>query len=175
MELARNVELKARLSNLSAAREIAQRLATEHLGVQHQVDTYFHCPHGRLKLREIEDLKAQLVWYSRPDEAGAKGSDYLLVDVPDPAPLKQALAGALGVLVAVDKRREIFLVHNVRIHLDEVSQLGTFLEFEAVLNSSIDDAAGRAQVARLQAEFGIAPVDVLAASYSDLLLRHRMQ
>ncbi len=72
--------------------------------------------------------------------------------------------------MVVAKRREIFLHRNVRIHLDEVSGLDTFLEFEAVLDPSIDDAAGRAQVAALQAEFDIAPSDVLAASYSDLLL-----
>ncbi len=148
MGLARNVELKARLADLAAARKIAQRLATEHLGVQQQVDTYFHCPHGRLKLRKIDSRTAQLVWYSRPDEAGAKASDYLLVDVPDPAPETGAFR-ALGVLVVVAKRREIFLHHNVRIHLDEVSGLGTFLEFEAVLDPSIDDTRGRAEVAAL--------------------------
>jgi adenylate cyclase, class 2 len=188
MGLARNVELKARLRDLQAAGEIACRLATGHLGVQQQVDTYFHCPHGRLKLREITDFgdshlagslarragaKAQLVWYSRPDEAGAKASDYLLVDVPDPARLKQALAGALGVQVVVSKRREIYLHRNVRIHLDEVAGLGTFLEFEAVLDPSIDDSAGRAQVQALEAEFGVAPSDILAESYSDLLLQRK--
>jgi predicted adenylyl cyclase CyaB len=182
MELARNVELKARLHDLAAAQQIAKRLATAYLGVQQQVDTYFHSPHGRLKLREIStdatagssssasSSTAQLVWYSRPDQAGAKGSDYLLVDVPDPARLKQALAAALGVQVIVDKRREIFLHHNVRIHLDEVTNLGAFLEFEAVLSPSIADATGHAQVAALQSEFGITSSDILAVSYSDLLL-----
>jgi adenylate cyclase class IV len=44
------------------------------------------------------------------------------------------------------QRREIYLYHNVRIHLDEVEDLGTFLEFEAVLGPNVDDALGRAQV-----------------------------
>ena len=48
-----NIELKARLASLETAREVASRLATERLEDQRQVDTYFHCREGRLKLREI--------------------------------------------------------------------------------------------------------------------------
>jgi len=36
----------------------------------------------------------------------------------------------------VSKRREIYLWHNVRIHLDAVTGLGSFVEFEAVLGRS---------------------------------------
>ncbi len=167
---ARNIELKARLRDLNAAREVAQQLATEYLGVQWQTDTYFNCTQGRLKLREIEGRTAQLISYSRPDESASKASDYLLVDVTIPARLKLRAASALGILAIVEKRREIFLHHNVRIHLDEVTGLGTFLEFESVLNPEIDDVAGRAQVAKLQLVFGIADSDLIAESYSDMLL-----
>jgi adenylate cyclase, class 2 len=167
--LARNVELKARLHDLAAAREVAQRLATEYIGIQQQTDTYFHCTHGRLKLREIAGQAASLIPYERPDQASAKGSDYRLVEVADAAGLKQALDAALGVLVIVSKRREIFLVANVRIHLDEVEGLGDFLEFEAVLNDGINDATGQKQLADLQLAFGIQEADLLAGSYSDLL------
>jgi adenylate cyclase, class 2 len=167
--LARNIELKARLHDLAPAREVAQQLATASLGVQHQTDTYFHCRRGRLKLREITGQTAQLVSYERPDRVDAKGSDYQLVDVPDPAALKQALSAALGVRVVVAKRREIYLVNNVRIHLDEVAGLGEFLEFEAVLSPGRDDASGHQQLAKLQAAFRIQPDDLLAVSYADLL------
>lgn len=165
----RNIELKARMPDLAAARRTAEAMASGYLGVQRQVDTYFHCRHGRLKLREIGESAAQLVAYSRPDSAAAKASDYCLIDVSDAPALKQALAAALGVRLAVEKRREIFLAGNVRIHLDEVAGLGCFLEFEAVLGPDIDDAAGHAQLNELCARFGIRPEDQLAGSYADLL------
>ncbi len=82
MKPARNVELKARLHNLAAARQIARQLATDAAGVQLQVDTYFVCPHGRMKLREIDGRTAQLIWYERPDLTASKDSDYLIVTVP---------------------------------------------------------------------------------------------
>jgi adenylate cyclase class 2 len=166
-----NVELKARVRDLQAARRTAERLATQHLGTEHQVDTYFHCPRARLKLREIEGQSAQLVAYLRPDETGPKLSDYRLTTVIEAESLKQTLAAALGVLGVVDKQREIFLYQNVRIHLDKVTGLGTFLEFEAVLSADVDEAQGQAQIAFLRNEFAIQPEELLAVSYADLLLR----
>lgn len=166
----RNIELKARLADLGAARRVAEEIATNRLGVQHQVDTYFHCREGRLKLREIDGLSAQLVWYARPDEHGPKASDYRLVPVSNPQTLKAALSAALGVRGVVEKRREVFLVGNVRIHLDDVVGLGRFLEFEAVLGPAMDPAAGHAQVQDLIGRFAIGPEDLLPGSYGEMVL-----
>lgn len=169
----RNIELKARIASVEAVRPIARRLATATLDAERQIDTYFAGARGRLKLREREGLPAQLVGYSRADSAEAKPSDYLLLDVGDAAGLKQALAAAYGVLVVVEKRREIYLHENVRIHLDRVASLGDFLEFEAVLAPGGDDAAGYSKLAELAAAFGIEAGHCIAASYSDLLLVER--
>ncbi len=168
--LSRNIELKARLPNLSPARAVAERIATQYMGIQRQIDTYFVVAHGRLKLREIDEPRlAQLVWYDRANTTAAKSSDYRLVEVANPADLKEALIAALGVRLAVEKRREIFLYENVRIHLDEVVSLGTFLEFEAVLNPAITDQQGHAQLAWLREQFHIADEQLIDVSYSDLL------
>ena len=164
----RNIELKCRLHDPAAARRVAEAVATQYLGVQEQTDTYFHCRTGRLKLREIAGAAAQLVAYARPDDQGPKASDYQLVAVPDPAALKAALAATLGVSTVVVKRREIFLHHNVRIHLDEVQGLGSFLEFEAVLGPGLDDAAGTAQLAELSRRFALQPADLLCGSYAEM-------
>jgi len=165
----RNIELKARLADLAAARLVAASVATRHVGTQQQVDTYFDCRQGRLKLREIDGRSAQLVWYARADRSGPKASDYRLVPVDDPVGLKAALSEALGVRVIVEKRREIFLVDNVRIHLDEVVGLGDFLEFEAVLGPQCDDRDGHLRVDELATKFGLAEADLVRGSYADLL------
>ncbi|MBX7166625.1 MAG: class IV adenylate cyclase [Pirellulales bacterium] len=165
----RNVELKARLDDLAAARRIACELATQLLGTQRQVDTYFRVAQGRLKLREIDQATGQLIWYSRPDQTAAKTSEYRLVEVCDCAGLRAALAEACGVLVEVDKQREVFLFEQVRIHLDEVRGLGSFLEFEAVLQPDEPIEAGLRQVALLSERFQLTSRQQVAASYSDLL------
>ncbi len=165
-----NVELKARLPSLDDARTIAARLATSRLPDQQQVDTYFHCREGRLKLREIRGGPAQLIAYHRPNTSDAKASHYYLIDVPDPAAMLAGLTAVLGVLVRVAKHREIYLHKNVRIHLDNVEQLGTFLEFEAVLEHAGQQDQGQAVVNRLQSQFAIPPSRLLTSSYSDMLL-----
>jgi predicted adenylyl cyclase CyaB len=165
----RNIELKARLVDYDAASRVASTIATKRLGTQHQVDTYFRCVSGRLKLRQIDGLRSELIAYARPNEDGPKASDYHLVPVANPETLKAALAASLGILTIVEKRREIFLYHNVRIHLDDVAGLGRFLEFEAVLGPSIDEAAGRMQINALMRHFAISPSDLLANSYGEMI------
>jgi adenylate cyclase, class 2 len=166
-----NLELKARLADLSTARDTATTLATDRLGVQHQVDTYFQCPHGRLKLREIDGYHVELIAYQRPDQLGPKASNYqrVLIAEAEAESLKKALTGTLGIRCVVQKRREIFLLHNIRIHLDEVNGLGSFLEFEAVLDSPDQEAAARAQLVVLLTHFGLQQGDLLSGSYGEML------
>jgi predicted adenylyl cyclase CyaB len=166
----RNIELKARLRDPAAARAVAQRLCQTAPQTERQTDTYFNAPRGRLKLREIAGRGAWLIFYERPDQSDAKGSDYLLVPVADPAGLKAALSQALGICGIVRKSRHIYLIQNVRIQLDEVDNAGHFLEFEAVLGDGVDDTAGRLQISELKREFGLAEADLLAGSYGDMLV-----
>jgi adenylate cyclase class 2 len=165
----RNIEIKARVADLDHAREVARRLATDHLGVLQQTDTYFHCPSGRLKLREIEGQPAELIAYARPDQAGPKTSDYHLVVAADPAGLLRALSSTLGVRIVVKKRREVFLVDNVRIHLDEVYGLGSFLELEAVVGEEVDEKRAHEQISGLLEALRIDGSDLLDSSYGDML------
>ena len=164
----RNVELKARLPDIAWARQVAGGLATARLPDQHQVDTYFVCRYGRLKLREIDGVRAELIGYERPDQQAPKASHYRLVPVSDAAAMKQLLAETLGIRLVVEKRREIYLHHHVRIHLDRVVGLGAFMEFEAVLGPEDDVAQGEAQLRSLQSLFGIAAADLITGSYADL-------
>jgi predicted adenylyl cyclase CyaB len=164
----RNVELKARVESLARVRAIAAQLATERLEDQRQIDTYFHCRRGRLKLREINGQRAELIWYERPDQSDPKPCHYCRVPVAQPDEVKRALQSLLGLRAIVDKRREIYLHHNVRIHLDEVAGLGTFLEFEAVLQPDEPVDVGQTQVQRLREQFGLEASDLLSGSYVDL-------
>ena len=166
-----NVEIKARCTDHDAVRSALKRLGSRKVGVDHQIDTYFRVPEGRLKLRE-GGIENSLIHYERPDQSGPKTSDVLLYRVdPDPS-LKAVLSRALGVLVVVDKHREIHFVDNVKIHLDEVDGLGTFLEIEAIdADGSRSEAELQAQCEAFMADFGVKEGDLLDVSYSDMLLK----
>ena len=82
---------------------------------------------GRLKLREIDGQPAQLIAYNRSDTPAARPSDYRIVEFADDrvtSQLYELFNAALGILAIVKKTREVFLYHNVRIHLDEVVGAG---------------------------------------------------
>jgi predicted adenylyl cyclase CyaB len=165
----RNLELKARHPDLAAAREAVRRLGARPAGIEDQTDTFFQVAHGRLKLREIDGRPAVLIWYDRPDDEGVRSSCYHLVPVEDPAGLRAALAAGLGVRGQVRKCREIFLWHNVRVHLDEVAGLGTFVEFEAVLSATEDETISQARLDRLGEVLAINTSLRVSRAYVDLL------
>ena len=166
----RNVELKARdpEPERTLAAALAHGAADE--GVLEQRDTYFAAREGRLKLREERGRPAQLIAYARADEAAARTSAYHLVDVPDPAVAAAALEAALGVTVVVAKRRRLLLWEGVRIHLDEVDGLGSWVELEAVAAPGSDLRAEHETVARLRNVLGIADAHVVARGYAAMLL-----
>jgi adenylate cyclase, class 2 len=164
-----NLERKARCGDLCELREQAVKHGARFLAEETQADTYFHVPHGRLKLREINGLSATLIAYDRPDQKGSRLSSYHLVPVVHTPGLMAALAAALGVRGVVQKRRTIYLWHNVRIHLDEVEGLGTFVEFEAVLGPDDDEATAEERLEELGGALAIDASAYLATSYADLL------
>ena len=165
-----NLEIKAPVSDPAAFRDKARELATETVGIDDQVDTYFRVPSGRLKLRESSLLGGQLVPYMRPNDDGPRRADYQLLPANDPAVLKALLTAMLGLHCVVKKRREIWLVENVRIHLDAVEGLGDFMELEAVFDGSpASEAEQQKKVAHLMKELGVADHDLIATSYEALL------
>jgi predicted adenylyl cyclase CyaB len=166
----RNIELKARDPDPDRSLHAALALGARDEGWLHQTDTYFRVPRGRLKLRE-ESQAAQLIAYDRADQAVPRESRYRLVTVNDPEGLKQALDAALGVLVVVEKSRRLLLWQSVRIHLDDVRGLGSFIEIEAVADPASDLTSERRQASEVQDALAITPEQIMAVSYSDELLR----
>lgn len=164
-----NVEIKARSTAHDRIRAILEGEQARFVGEDHQIDTYFHVPRGRLKLRE-GTIEHALIFYERTDSAGPKTSHvHLYRPAPDPA-LKALLTAALSVRVVVDKRRAIYFVENVKFHLDRVERLGTFVEIEAIdTDGTRGEAALRAQCEHFLRLFEIEESDLVRRSYSDLL------
>jgi adenylate cyclase class 2 len=187
----RNIELKVRFPDLAQGHDIARSIGAPLDVIEQQRDTYFAVLHGRLKLRqrwtaeptaEPAELNegafpvaqpGQLIWYHRNNEARARPSDYSLVQLADDGDaIHVLLTGALGVVVQVTKLRTVYLLDNVRIHLDQVTDLGSFLEFEAIVDQHCDDAAGEQKIRSLCAAFRLTDASILSLSYADLLGPH---
>jgi adenylate cyclase, class 2 len=126
---------------------------------------------GRLKLRESSGATAELISYRRADRDGPKVSNYRIVPVMDPEATSQALADALGVRTVVEKARRLILWRGVRIHLDTVAGLGSFVELEAVSDAPGSLVADEAKISQLRAALTITDDLLIARGYADLLER----
>ena len=167
-----NIEIKARLPDRTRVLAALAELNADGPTVLRQSDTFFAVATGRLKLRTIDGPSgnsAELIAYHRPDATGPKTSEYVVVPVPDPARLRDALARTCGERVVVDKVRTLYLVGPTRVHLDSVNGLGEFLELEVVLDSAADATQGQAIANDLLARFGIVETDLISGAYADLL------
>lgn len=167
----KNFEFKARVDALEPYEHQLMTLNPLFKGIDHQIDTYFNVPKGRLKLRE-GTLENALIYYERANVNTSKASDIILYQhVPNPA-LKAILSLQLGVKTCVDKHRKIYFIGPVKFHFDVVQGLGTFIEVEVI------DSEGNQSLKALQelcdfyySFFKIQAHQVVAESYSDLILR----
>lgn len=163
-----NVEIKARCTNPAFIRNYLLTNNADYRGTDEQTDTYFHVPHGRLKLRE-GNIENNLIYYERSNQAGPKDSHFQLVKINDAAGLKEVLAKANGIKTVVKKKREIYYIGNVKFHIDEVPGLGSFVEIEAgnILADLTKDQL-KEQCDYYLAAFNIKTEDLIEVSYSDM-------
>jgi predicted adenylyl cyclase CyaB len=165
-----NYEFKASCTDIDKLENILLQKMPLFIGEDHQRDTYFNVPNGRLKLRE-GNIENSLIHYQRTNTAGAKQSDVTLYQHSPKASLKEALTKALGIKTVVDKKRKIYFIDNVKFHFDEVAALGFFIEVEAIdKNGSIGIKKLKEQCAEYAKLFEIKEEEYIADSYSDLLL-----
>ena len=166
-----NIEIKARSNNQDKIRELLKSKSADFKGIDHQIDTYFKVNAGRLKLREGK-IENCLIHYQRENKEGPKQSDVILFKSEPNSTLKKLLTTALGVLVVVDKKREIYFINNVKFHIDTVTDLGEFIEIEAIdSDSSIGKDKLQEQCQHYLELFKISKDDLVSGSYSDLLLQ----
>ena len=169
-----NIKVKAKSSKNYVIREILKSEYAYFKGPDHQIDIYFKVKNGRLKLRQ-GDIENFLIYYEREDVNNIKRSDVILYktkqDTRSLKYLKEILHKCFEVINIVDKKREIYFIGNVKFHLDDVADLGEFLEIEAI------DKKGNIGIDKLRQQcrhycnlFNLREEDLISKSYSDLLL-----
>ncbi|HWB20204.1 MAG TPA: class IV adenylate cyclase [Phycisphaerales bacterium] len=162
-----NIEFKAELRNMDAAREQCRLLGAERLGVLQQKDTYFRLTDGRLKRRECPHQPTEWIFYHRGDRVTPRMSNFTILT--DLQARRRWGTASLREWLIVNKTRELWMLDNVRIHLDEVEGLGQYIEFEAVISKLHDVQECHMVIAHLREAFAPVLGEPLAVSYSDLL------
>jgi adenylate cyclase class IV len=162
-----NIEFKAELRNVEAARRQCKLISAERVGELRQTDTYFRLPDGRLKKRQTEGEPVEWIFYHRPDRISPKMSNYTILT--DEQARRRWGTHGLKAWLVVSKTRELWMIGDVRIHIDEVEELGNFIEFEALVSRRFDVKMCHAAIAELRERFQPLMGEPLGVSYSDLM------
>jgi len=166
--MSRNVEIKARISPKENLLRSLECHADRYFDIA-QRDTFFQCANGRLKLRTINGTFSELIYYQRPDVFGPKVSNYFRWQIKNPNELLLLLSTILGIRGIVSKKRRVYLFDQTRVHIDEVDQLGHFLEIEVVLNHDQTIIEGYYIACALLNDLGVSESMLVNQSYIDLL------
>lgn len=167
--MARNVEIKAKVSDIADLMERSKHLATAGPTVIHQDDTFFGCANGRMKLRAFPEGNGQLIFYRRENAKGPMTSFYDLAPTHDADRLRGTLSLAYGQSGRVIKERTLYLVGRTRIHIDRVQGLGDFMELEVILRDGEDEASGIKEAHEVMTSLGISENSLIDCAYVDLL------
>lgn len=169
----KNLELKARIRHSSRVEALASGLTSQKPLLLLQEDTYFAVRKGRLKLRSINGRSYELIHYERANRQGKRYSTYSVHPIKDPAKVKQLFKKLYGIKLVVRKKRKVFFHKNARIHIDQVKGLGSFIEFEVI----VDRGSVRAErlMTKLKEYFNIRKDDCIGGSYVDLLIRKQLR
>jgi adenylate cyclase class 2 len=157
--------IKAVITNLAALEKALTGMKANFAGTDHQKDTYFSVPRGKLKLREgtIENL---ITHYERVDERGVERTIVYQYDLTPTPEQVDKLRREHEVLGVVEKERRIFFIENVKIHIDKTANGKTFVEVEAIdSNDSKSLEQLRAQCLSIKEKLGIKDVELVKSGY----------
>lgn len=163
--MAKNLELKIKLTSHKKIIETLKKMKAENAGLLKQKDTYYKVKNGLLKLRCVNG-RYELIKYLRDEKGKKRWSDYEVLRLEGADPEKY-LSGFLKTDIVVEKKRILYIYKGTRVHLDTVKNLGTFLELETVVDKGLKDAE-----TRFNEIAGLLGLDLnrqIKASYKNLL------
>ncbi|MEW6507805.1 MAG: class IV adenylate cyclase [Bacteroidota bacterium] len=128
-----NLELKIKIDSRRFVVEKIKASVFNYVKTIHQKDIYYNVNKGLLKLR-IENGNCTLIKYLRKEKV-KRWSNYQLLTLTGENP-ENYLKDIFKIEAVVEKRRELYMYKNTRIHIDNVKGLGNFLELESVVLKS---------------------------------------
>lgn len=162
-----NVDFKCELRDPDLARLALKRFGGILAASVHHRDTFFRVPDGRLMRREADGEPVEYVLYRRIDRPMPTISRFTIL-TEEEARLRLGAADP-PVWVEVRKQREIWLLHNARVHLDRVEGLGWYIEIDVLVTK--DQHVGKCHelIAKIREALGPCLGGLIATSYADMV------
>ena len=169
-----NIEIKSVISDCESTKERLKELGIKEEYSMYQKDIFYQVPFGRLKLRSIDNSQHELIIYFRNNTKSPKPSKYYRIHTTHPNLINRVLIKIFGIRGVVEKDRVLFLQNNIRFHIDEVKNLGSYFEIEYIVGDSELEVRAQEKVSSLLRILGISERQLISDSYIDLVLKETL-
>lgn len=167
----KNLELKVKLEDNYSTNNIDKY----YVDTLKQSDQYFNCEKGRLKLRienRNDKITSEGIYYLRSNTFDSKESVYELYNIENPEMFMKVFGNGLTTELEIIKTRKLFLYKNARIHVDNVKELGNFLEIEVVIKTEEEDKNSDLIMKEVIDICNINNYEKVDCGYRELLIKH---
>ncbi len=162
-----NLELKVKLSSHAEIKDSLNLINAGFVKTLNQKDIYYKTGSGLLKLR-IENGEQSIIKYLRDESGSDRFSNYEVLHFSD-GDAEKFFNDIFQIETVVEKKRLLYLYDNTRVHLDEVTGLGNFLELETLVLDGKDDAKKRYKtIIKL---LSLDRYEAIKMSYRDLIMK----
>jgi predicted adenylyl cyclase CyaB len=133
-------------------------------------DVYFSVPNGQMKLRTTQPghEHGELIAYKQVNSQCANFYETRITSVPEVEKLKNTLALSLAELCTIRKKRRVYVLSNVQINLDDVKDLGFFVDIEVRADAGQTIEELQKQAESVKKALDLKDVQIMAMSYLDL-------
>ncbi|KCZ73274.1 putative adenylate cyclase [Candidatus Methanoperedens nitroreducens] len=172
------VEVKARVEDPKRIERSIIELGAVPIGIENQADTYYNAPFRdfwvtdeALRIRS-QGSKYFLTYKGPKMDSVSKTRKEFEVEVNDAGNMGNILSSlGFSPVTTIVKKRKIYRLGNYFIALDNVRNLGDFIEVEASINDSRNYEEEVETIFKLIEKLGISRVSTVRESYLEMLLK----
>jgi predicted adenylyl cyclase CyaB len=167
-----NFELKTRISDCEKIVKKIMSIGAIYKETMNQIDYYLQTGVNKEKIREINNQEIYFISYKRLETKGKKDSNYTIKTLS--LEQKELFLRNNSPLCIVNKVRHLWIYKNTRIHIDNVNNLGDFMELETVIKN-ISKNQGFDEFNEIVSKLKIDLDKTEPYSYSDLILNNAIR
>jgi adenylate cyclase class 2 len=171
------IEVKARVDDARKMERAIIAMGATPIGIQDQADTYYNAPHRNfentdeaLRIR-VEDGGAFLTYKGPKMDTISKTRQEFQTVIKEPETIGNILS-SLGFfpVATVTKRRKNYRLGDFFISLDEVRDLGSFIEIEIPVKNTRNYEEKVESILKIIEKLGISRTSTIRESYLEMIL-----
>lgn len=174
------VEAKVRINDIEGMEKRITEQGAEYTGTIKQADEYFDFPDmqifnsgGAFRVRD-SDGNYRVTYKGRKKDEETTSRDEIEIAIESAEKMIKILENMGFVrLCEINKKRKVYLLAGLKISLDEVEGLGSFMEMEGMANSEKEYKEKKGEIFKLLDNLGVSSEDISQRSYMEMALGSR--